>query len=170
MNAAFMQYARAGGVSAGISAITKACREHAGTRADRPGRGTTGRRRGRAGEPGVDAKPREPDLCKWSGWGASLAEPRGMEPPGEPCGAAGRAYRPAAGLTGCCLLMNRDRRCVMCRGADSSNAGEMLSPANAVQLYDEGDGDEEVCLELRTRPEPMTGLRQACAMDVSIRG
>ena len=46
----------------------------------------------------------------------------------------------------------------------------MLSSANAVQLYDEGDGDEDVGLELRTRPEPVTGLRQACAIDVSIGG
>jgi hypothetical protein len=30
----------------------------------------------------------------------------------------------------------------------------MLSPASAVQPHDEGDGDEELCLELQARPEP----------------
>ena len=39
----------------------------------------------------------------------------------------------------------------------------MPNPANAVKLYDKGDGSEEMCLKLRTQPEPATGLRQACA-------
>jgi hypothetical protein len=60
-----------------------------------------------------------------------------------------------------CSFLSEDRRYVMSRGADSSERGEC--PANTVKLYDKGDDDEEMCLKLRTQPEPATGLRQACA-------
>ena len=62
--------------------------------------------------------------------------------------------------------MHEDRGYVMSRGADSSKRGKMLGSENAVKLYDNRDGVEDVCLELRTAGA-RNGLRQARAIDIT---
>ena len=42
----------------------------------------------------------------------------------------------------------------------------MLSPASVVQPYDEGDGDEEMGLELQTQPEP--GNRAPAGLSITL--